>query len=155
MFAYCSSTISQTNYANAKTNYANKTMYNDTGSQGYSYLVGSTQFPQYQIKVCSYSDTNVQSIKIYSNGKSAPILQSYVAKKSEYIGGVMENEKGNKTTINDITLTSSGSTLLFKVSGKDFSMSFTLETGAILKEDEDTTVFNTDKVGIWKIHMKK
>ena len=44
---------------------------------------------------------------------------------------------------------------VFTVTGKEFSMSFILENGCMLKEDETTTVFNTDKVGVWKINKKK
>ena len=119
----------------------------------FQYLLGKQGVTD--LKVCSYSTGNEAAKKTFSNGRSAPILQVYVLNKSQYVGGILENEKGKKTVINDIVLAESGKTLLFTVVGKDFSMSFTLERGCILKESEDVTVFNTDGVGIWKINKKK
>lgn len=123
----------------------------------FQYMTGSDKISGYEIRICNFSDSKLNPVvtKVFSNGKSAPILQVYVSNKAQYIGGVLENEKGKKTLITDITLTEKGTTLIFTVSGKDFSMSFNLENGSMLKEDSEVTVFNTDKVGIWKINKKK
>jgi hypothetical protein len=55
----------------------------------------------------------------------------------------------------DIKLEEKDSTLMFTVVGKDFSMSFNLNNGAILKEETTLSVFYTEKVGTWKIYKKK
>jgi hypothetical protein len=121
----------------------------------FQYMTGSNEMPGYEIKVYYFSNEKIKPLKTFSNGKSAPILQIYVNNKSKYIGGILESEKGTKTTIKNITLVENGNTLLFTVVGKDFSMSFILENGCLLKEDDNTVVFNTEKVGIWKMNKKK
>jgi len=138
---------------------SNKAVVNDTNKEDtkytFQYLVGTDKVYGYEMKVCKYYPSSVEPLKSFKNGKSAPILQVYVMNKSAYIGGVLENEKGKTTIIKDITLAEKDSTLVFKVVGKDFSMSFNLNTGTILKEEETVTVFHTDKIGAWKINKKK
>lgn len=114
------------------------------------YLVGSEKIPGYTLKTCNFE---LGSIKINEAG-AAPILQVYVQKKDEFIGGVLENEFGAKTTITNIVLKIKNKCAVFTVVGKDFSRSMTLLTGAILKEDKNTTLFYTDNIGIWKMAKK-
>lgn len=118
----------------------------------FAYLVGSTEDTKYELKV--HNHPSEAKVKNFKNGRSAPILQVYVTNKLNYVGGVLENEKGVKTIIKNIALEESGDTLIFTVIGKDFSMSFTLSSGAILKEEKGITVFYTEKVGAWKINKK-
>lgn len=118
------------------------------------YLVGTDTVPGYKLTVCSYPSSKIEPIKKFGNGQCAPILQMYVTNKNKYIGGILENEKGAQTIIKDITLTEDAPTLVFTVVGKDFSMSFNLNSGAILKEEEVDTVFYTENVGPWKINKK-
>ena len=123
----------------------------EVGKSEFQYVTGSDKIPGYDIKVVSSSK---KKIKKFSNGKTAPILQLYVLNNDKYIGGILEDEKENKTIIKNITLSESGKTLLFIVHGSDFSKSFTLDDGSLLVEGEKTTVFYTDKIGIWKINKK-
>ena len=118
----------------------------------FAYLVGSVEGTEYELKVHNYP--NETKVKSFKNGRSAPILQVYVTNKLDYTGGVLENEKGVKTIIKNITLEESGETLIFTVIGKEFSMSFSLVSGVILKEEKGITVFYTEKVGAWKINKK-
>jgi hypothetical protein len=129
----------------------NKKTEPDTNS--FQYLVGTDKLSGYDLKVCK-KQTVVEPVKAFSNGRSAPILQVYVINKKNYVGGILENEKGKKTSIKDITLTPKENTLVFTVVGKDFSMSFDLNTGALLKEEELVTVFYTEQIGAWKINKK-
>lgn len=121
----------------------------------FSYLVGSENLVGYDVKIYSYASTDSEIIKTFNNGKTAPVLQLYVINKTKYIGGVLEDQNGKTTIIKNITLEEKDSTLLFTVTGKTFSMSFTLSNGSILREEENLTVFLTNKVGYWKIHKKK
>lgn len=121
----------------------------------FSYLVGSEKLVGYDVKIYSYATTDPKIIKTFNNGKTAPVLQLYVIDKAKYIGGILEDQNGKTTIIKNITLEEKDSTLLFKVTGEAFSMSFTLSNGSILKEEEDLTIFFTDKVGTWKINKKK
>lgn len=117
----------------------------------FSYLVGSTKVSGYAITTCSFDATNY-NLPVKS---PAPILQIYVLKKDSFIGGTLEDEKGKKTVIKDITLESKDKKdTVFIVTGTGFSRSFKLTEGAILKEEKGTTVFYTNKIGIWKIIKK-
>lgn len=129
----------------------------DTGQNknSFQYLVGSQKVDGYAMQVHTYSPSTTIVVTTFSNGRSAPILQMYVNNKVDYIGGTLENSKGKTTTITDITLKEKDSTLIFSVIGKDFTMSFTLSNGAILKEEPNVTVFYTEGVGAWKIFKKK
>lgn len=122
----------------------------------FQYLVGTKDVPGYEMRVCTYSDSNnaVYKPKVFSNGKSAPILQMYVENKNKYIGGVLEDSSGNKTAIKDIILVEKGSTLEFTVIGKSFSRKMELSSGFLLKETTKETMFFTPGVGPWKILAK-
>jgi len=120
------------------------------------YLVGSKKVPGCTIQVCKveYGLNDAKIFKRFNNGKSAPVLQLFVANKKNYIGGILEDESGKKTVITDASIVESGNTIQFTVVGKDFSRGFTLETGEIIKQDKTTLVLYTDKVGIWKVIKK-
>lgn len=126
--------------------------YTDVVKTSFQYMTGSDKIAGYDIKVLSIEEK--KEIKKFSNGKIAPILQVYVSNKNKYIGGILEDDKGSKTVIKNITLFEYNSTLIFTVQGSLFSKSFTLETGSILKEGVNNTIFHTDKIGIWKINNK-
>lgn len=118
------------------------------------YIVGSENIPGYQIEIHTLLANKVEKAKQFKNGKNAPVLQDYIANKKDYIGSLLENEKNEFTRITNITLVELGNTILFTVTGKDFSRSFTLETGTILTETDKVTVFHTKDIGIWKIYKK-
>lgn len=120
----------------------------------FAYLTGSEKINGYSVNVCSEKFPTVKKVIEFKNGRSAPILQIYVLEKKFYIDGVLENELGKKTLIQDITLTENGSSLKFTVIGKEFSCSFLLETGEILLRDIKISTFNTNNVGVWTIRKK-
>lgn len=132
--------------------------FNNTSKEeeNFVYLVGSKKIPGYDIQVCKvdYNVNDANSMKMFNNGKRAPVLQLFVASKQNYIGGILEDEKGKKTIIIDASIVEEGNTLRFTVIGKNFSRSFTLETGEIVKQNSTTLVLYTDKVGIWKVIKK-
>lgn len=111
------------------------------------YIVGSNTIPGYAVKTCFYS---LNKTKINLN-TSAPILQVYAKNKKEFIGGTLENNKGEKTIIVDIQIVLKNNEAFFAVIGTTFSESLTSSTGTILKEEIMTTTFYTEKHGIWKI----
>lgn len=158
-------TVNAQTYASNKTatysaSYANlnyDTNTRDNNKNSFQYLVGTEVMPGYEVRVCTYSDSNaaVYKPKVFSNGKSAPILQMYTENKSKYIGSIMQDSTGKQTTIKDITLVEKGSTLVFTVTGKTFSMSFDLSSGMLLKESATETTFYTKGKGPWKIFAKK
>lgn len=113
----------------------------------FCYMLGKQGLPGYEPIQCS---KNINNIVIYSNGKSAPILQYYVSNQKKY--HFVENTMGEKTKIIDIKLFDVKATLLFIVSGEKFSMAFTLEDGFILEENDNNTTFYTENVGKWKIY---
>lgn len=128
----------------------------DTGKYSFQYLVGTDKLSGYEPRACVYSTSmSPDPTKPFKNGKSAPILKIYETNKALYIGGILENEQGKTTIITDIALVENDTTLVFTVFGADFSMSFTLETGVILKEEETMTLFYTNRIGVWKINKKK
>jgi hypothetical protein len=126
--------------------------YIDVDKASFQYMTGSDKIPGYDIKVLSIEEK--KETKKFSNGKTAPILQVYVSNKNKYIGGILEDDKGSRTIIKNITLVEYNNTLVFTVQGSLFSKSFTLEIGSILKEEDNNTIFHTDKIGIWKINKK-
>lgn len=111
------------------------------------YIVGSDKIPGYTVKTCFY---NLGKTKVSVN-TTAPILQVYAKNKKEFIGGTLENDKGEKTIIVDIKIILKNNEAFFTVIGKTFSKSLTSSTGTILKEEIMTTTFYTEKNGIWKI----
>lgn len=126
-----------------------------TKESGFVFLVGSTKLSGYKVQVCNVKfNEDAEITKRFSNGKSAPILQLFVAHKENYIGGSLENENGKKTIITDATIAEDGNTIKFTVVGKDFSRSLTLDNGEILSQNSTTLVLYTDKIGIWKIIKK-
>lgn len=120
------------------------------------FLVGSEKVEGYKLQVCKVvvSTTDVDVTTKFKNGRSAPVLQLLVSNQTLYVGGFLEDEKGKKTPILSSSLKDDEKTITFTVVGKDFSRSFTLETGQILNQNATTMVFYTDKVGVWKIHKK-
>ncbi len=118
------------------------------------YVVGSESVPGYQIQINTVPSVKTENKQKFNNGKNAPILQTYVSNKKQYIGGILESENNEKTIILDILLIEQGSTIKFVITGKKFSRDFTLETGVILKETDKVTVFYTQGIGIWKIYKK-
>jgi hypothetical protein len=151
LFIFCA--IAQNSLQAQVVAYANPSKDSNQDKHCFQYLVGSEK-SGYQLKVCSYTCENSVPVKTFSNGRSAPILQVYVMNKNQYIGGTMTDSKNNKTTIKDITLVEKDSTLLFTVVGEKFSMSFTLSTGIILKEEEKSSTFYSDNQGAWVITKK-
>lgn len=116
----------------------------------FSYLVGSKNFPNYQMETHSFDASNYrEAIK-----KPAPILQIYTLKKDSFIGGTLQSEKGNETKIKDIKIVSSDKSTIFTVVGENFSRGFELNGGVILSEESKCIVFYTHKIGIWKIYKK-
>lgn len=117
----------------------------------FNYIVGSSFVPGYPIR------TKNMSIKTSTPSKmlNAPILQVYVLQKKEFIGGILEDEKGNKTKITDMLVSVDGKKISYTVKGKLFDRGFLLADGAILYEDKTTIVFYTEKIGVWKITKRK
>lgn len=124
------------------------------GDNSFEYLVGKKGLAEYDIDVCRYTLPTHFMLNKFSNGISAPILQLYVFEKKKFIGGKLENTSGFKTKIINIELREIHNSLVFVVIGKEFNMWFTIESGSILKEGPDYTVFYTEGVGIWKIYKK-
>lgn len=120
----------------------------------FEYLVGQRGLAEYDFDVCWHTLPSNVKLNKFSNGISAPILQVYVFDKKKFIGGKLENSSGLKTEIVNIELREIPKSLIFSVIGRDFNMGFTIEKGAILKEEPDYTVFYTEGVGIWKIYKK-
>jgi hypothetical protein len=73
------------------------------------------------------------------DGKSYPLWSQFVEKKSEWIGGILEEIgdqfcKGSTTEITDITLEKDedwGNVVVFTVHGKDFDCGFNIEYAGI------------------------
>lgn len=114
------------------------------------YLVGSSKFPGYEVetRICE-NDTSIT----LSNGRRIAGLSCMLFEKTDYIGGTMIFD-GDSTIVTDIQAVPVGYEVEFTVTGKDFSMSFTLRTGIILKYENEYTTFNTEEKGIWTIHKK-
>lgn len=117
--------------------------------QKFIYLVGSANFPQYDLKV--------KEATINSNKKTkskAPVIVYFEQNKNEYVGGMMVDEKGNKTIIKDIIIYNTDSSSVMLVKGETFSKTLNTKTDLILKNENDETVFYENKVGAWKIFRK-
>lgn len=117
-----------------------------------NYITGSPAVAGYSIKTCSLDATPLG----LTSFTPAPILQVYIASKSDFVGGTLISEKGKKTTITNLKLekTPTGKNSMFTIIGKEFSRGFTLSDGFILKEEGKEIVFYTDKIGIWKVIKK-
>lgn len=116
-----------------------------------SYMTGSLRVPGYKTIT---KTLNISTYTFTASSVRAPILQVYVCDKRKFIGGILENNKGEKTTIVNMTLVETANDAKFEVVGKDFSRSFTLYEGEMLQEKSNFTIFYTEKVGIWKIYKK-
>lgn len=116
----------------------------------FNYLVGSDQVAGYSMITYTCDATKYKITEM----TPAPILQVYKARKTEFVGGILENEKGKKTKIVDISLVAMNKNAQFTVIGKDFSRSFTLTDGVILKEEDKVSHFYTTNIGVWKIYKK-
>lgn len=116
----------------------------------FNYLVGSDKMKGYALTTFT-CDASKYKLPAFA---PAPILQVYHARKKEFIGGTLESETGQKTIIQNITITTIGKDTTFTIVGKDFSRSFTLKTGMILKEEPKCSLFYTKDVGIWKVYKK-
>lgn len=114
------------------------------------YVVGSNKIPGYEVemRICSKDSTSV-----LSNGKRVAGLNCLIYEKNEYAGGEM-TFKNDTTVIKDVKLIPIEDGALFTVIGEDFSMSFTLRTGIILKYENEYAIFNTINKGIWGIRKK-
>lgn len=117
------------------------------------YLVGCAKIDGYPLDIKVY----YKKLTKLSNGKTcSPALNDYITNESDYIGGVLKDEKTGKTTkIVSIKLDCSKPSFCFLVKGKDFDKSFTYVNGYILKETSSNTLFYTEGKGIWKISKKK
>jgi len=124
--------------------------FNDKGQ--IIYITGTTKVAGYSVITRTVDAT---STKIVSKAP-APILQYYISKKNEFIGGELVNAKGKTTKILDMKFEAQPDrkTDVFTVFGKDFSMSFKLENGFILSDETSDIVFYVDKSGIWKVKRK-
>jgi len=120
------------------------------GNDDVPYLVGSYRIPGYELetRICSKEE----SITL-SNGRIVAGLSCILLEKTDYVGGTMVFDK-DTTTITNVTVVPVGNGAEFTVSGEDFSMSFTLRTGMILRYESNYATFNTENKGIWTINKK-
>lgn len=124
---------------------------NAQSKEKFNYLTGNEKMPGYAVttKTCCSNDYSIKK------EDGAPILQVYVQDKSLFVGGEIENVKGEKTKITDLTLEKMEKYSVFTVKGKKFSISLNTQSGYILKEEKDYTIFYSDGIGIWKIYKNK
>ena len=124
---------------------------NAQSNEKFNYLTGNEKMPGYSVttKTCCSNNYNI------NKEDGAPILQVYVQDKALFVGGEIENTKGEKTKITDLTLKKEDKYSLFTVVGKKFSINLNTKTGYILKEEKDYTIFYSDGIGIWKIYKNK
>ena len=91
------------------------------------------------------------------NGKEYPLWSQFVERKSEFIGGVLQDmDEGctadTTTTITDITLTPNGSdSAFFSVEGESFNCGFDVKYGGITKGDAGWLAFSGYDNHIWRI----
>jgi len=123
---------------------------NDEGKQ-INYLTGSSQIGGYTVVT---KTMNISSYTFTSSSVRAPILQVYVCDKSKFVGGILEDEKGKKTTILNLRLVEFGKELKFEVIGKDFTKYLLVDDGEMLQEEKNFSTFYMSGVGIWKIYKK-
>lgn len=124
---------------------------NAQSKEKFNYLTCNEKMPGYAVttKTCCSNSYNI------NKEDGAPILQVYVQDKALFIGGEIENTKGERTKITDLTLKKEDKHSLFTVVGKKFSINLNTQTGYILKEEKDYTIFYSDGIGIWKIYKNK
>lgn len=120
------------------------------GSNSVPFLVGSHKLPGYEIetRVCSKDE----SITL-PNGRVIAGLSCIILEKEDYVGGTMVFDN-DTTAITDVSITPVGTGAIFTVTGKDFTMSFTLRTGIILRYESSYATFNTEDKGVWTINKK-
>lgn len=114
------------------------------------YIVGSYDFPEYGVETRT---CHVDESITLPNGRRIAGLSCIVLDKGSYIGGNLIFGK-DTTTITNMTVSPDGEGAMFTVEGKDFSMSFNLVTGVILKHEENCAIFNTKNRGVWSIIKK-
>lgn len=120
-----------------------------------TYLVGNSKIPGYEFQTQECEITVDSSTDIMG----APVMVYFVQNKDLYIGGMMENGKGEKTKIKNIT-TSTATVkgvvvTTMTIEGEKFSKSIKTSSGYILKNDNLETVFYDGTSEIWKITRKK
>lgn len=119
------------------------------------YLVGNAEVSGYTLQSQECEITLDSSKDIVG----APVMVYFVQNKDLYIGGIMENGKGEKTKIKNITTSTSTvngivvTTMV--IEGESFSKSIKTSSGYILKNDGLETVFYDGSSEIWKIARKK
>ena len=124
---------------------------NAQNKERFNYLTGNEKMPGYTVttKTCCANNYNI------NKEDGAPILQVYIQDKGLFVDGEIENVKGEKTKIKDLTLEKFDKYSIFTVKGKKFSINLNTQTGYILKEEKDYTIFYSDGIGIWKIYKNK
>ncbi|NRA90867.1 MAG: hypothetical protein HRU43_07065 [Simkaniaceae bacterium] len=115
------------------------------------YIVGSYKFPSYgeiETRTCTAEESMT-----LPNGRRIAGLSCILFDADQYVGGNMVFEN-DTTIITDISVVPVGEGALFTVKGKDFTMSFTLSTGLILRYEYNHATFNTEDRGVWTIYKK-
>lgn len=114
----------------------------------FPYIVGSGEIDGYDIEIRTCP---VEESHELPNGRRIGGLNCIISDADNYIGGRLIF-KDEETVISSIDIKPKGETAEFIVRGESFSMSFTLETGNILKLEENYSEFITKGLGIWSIH---
>jgi hypothetical protein len=114
------------------------------------YIVGSYNFPEYGIETRTCTAEESMTLP---NGRRIAGLSCILFDADQYVGGDMVFES-DTTIITDISVVPVGEGALFTVKGKDFTMSFTLVTGLILRYEDNHATFNTEDRGVWTIYKK-
>lgn len=116
-----------------------------------SYMTGSLRVSGYSVLT---KTMNISSYTFTSESVRAPILQVYVCDKNNFLGGFIEDEKGQTTKILDIKTSTIEGGVKFEVVGEKFSKFLTTQDGEMLKEEKTYTVFYMPGIGIWTIYKK-
>ena len=128
--------------------------YSQNTTQTCMYLVGSDKVQGYDIKIQS-CEVKIDASKTITN---APVMLYFEQNKDLYIGGILENEKREKTKIKNITTTTSTigeyTITSLVIEGKKFNKTLKTSEGYILSNESSEVIFYDTK-GIWKIHKKK
>ena len=92
------------------------------------------------------------------NGKQYPLWSGFVAKKDQFVGGILQEfdlDHWIETTITDIVLEPNGeNSAFFRVVGKDFSCGFDCQTGGLVVGDEGRITFMGYGGHTWRIKEK-